>query len=149
MILASEEEQGAVVASESVKHFPHDDGMVAAFVTLHDLAFEIADSAVQHCGAVSAFVPIQAGELVRALGGEAARDLFLIFVKKINRKYIRLNEARITLGSLIDANQDERRIERQRRKGVGGETKRRACGVFRRDNGYAGRKMTEYSAQLL
>ena len=46
MILAAEEKQGPVVARDAVKHFAHNDGMVAAFVNLDDLAFEMADGAV-------------------------------------------------------------------------------------------------------
>jgi hypothetical protein len=88
------------VAGDPVKHFADDDGVIATFVSLDNLAFEIADSAVQNGGAMSAFVPIQAGELIGAFGGEAARDLFLILVKKVNRKYVGLNEARIALCSL-------------------------------------------------
>jgi len=93
VVLALEEQQRPIVAGDSVKHFAHDDGMIPAFVALHDLAFEMADSAVQDGDAVGAFVPIQAGELVGAFRGEAARDLLLIFVEKIHRKYIGVNEA--------------------------------------------------------
>ena len=100
------------MARDSAEHLAHDNGVIAALVTLHNLAFEMADGAVQDGGAVSAFVPIQAGELIGALGGEATRDLFLIFVEKVNRKYIGLNEARIALCALVDANQDQRGIER-------------------------------------
>ena len=46
MILAFEKEQRPIVARDSVKHFAHDNGVIAAFVTLHNLALEIADSAV-------------------------------------------------------------------------------------------------------
>ena len=100
------------MASDSAEHFAHDNRVIAALVALHNLALEMADSTVQDGGAVSAFVPTQAGEFIGALGGEAARDLFLIFVEKVNRKYIRLNEARIALCSFVDANQDQRGIER-------------------------------------
>ena len=100
------------MARDSAEHLAHNNGVIAAFVALHNLAFEIADSAVQDGGAVRAFMPIHAGELIGALGGEAARDLFLIFVEKVNRKYIGLDEARIALCSLVDANQDQRGIER-------------------------------------
>jgi len=100
------------VVSDSAQHFAHDNGVITAFVALHNLALEMADGAVQDGGAMSAFVPSQAGELIGALGGEATRDFFLIFVKKVNRKYVGLNEARIALCSLVDANQDQRRIER-------------------------------------
>ena len=86
-------------------------------------------------------MPLQAGKLIGALGGEAARYLFLIFMEKVNCKYIGLNEARITLRSLIDANQDERRIERQGCKGVGRETKRSTGIVSRRDHGDAGNEV--------
>jgi hypothetical protein len=106
MVLASEEKQWPVMARDAMQHFAYDNRVIAAFVTVDNLAFEIANSAVQDGGAVSAFVPTQAGKLVGALGGEAARDLFLILVEKINRKYIGLNETAIALGSLIDANQD-------------------------------------------
>lgn len=112
MILAPEEEQRPVVASDSTQYFAHDNGVIAAFVALHNLALEMADSAVQDGGAVSAFVPSQAGELIGALCREATRNLFLIFVEEVNRKYVGLNEARIALGSLVDANQDQRGIER-------------------------------------
>ena len=100
------------MASDSAQHFAHDNGVIAALVALHNLALEMADTAVLDSGAVSAFVPSQAGKLIGALGGEATRDLFLIFVEKVNRKYVGLNEARIALGSLVDANQDQRGIER-------------------------------------
>src|SRR5262249_2572492 len=93
MILALEKEQRPVVASESTQHFTHDNGMIAAFVTLHNLALEMADGAIQDGGAVTAFVPGQAGKLIGALGGKAARDLFLIFVEKVNCKYVGFNEA--------------------------------------------------------
>ena len=81
------------MANESAQYFTHDNGMIAAFVTLHNLALEMADGAVQDSGAVTAFVPGQAGELVGALGGKAARDLFLIFVEKVYCKYVGLHEA--------------------------------------------------------
>ena len=54
MILTPEEEQRPVVASDSAQHFTHDNGVIAAFVTLHNLALEMADSAVQDGGAVTA-----------------------------------------------------------------------------------------------
>src|SRR5215475_9748806 len=148
MILALEKEQWSVVASESAQHFTHDNGMITAFVTLHNLALEMADGAVQDSGAVTAFVPGQAGKLIGALGGKATRDLLLIFVEKVYCKYVGLNEARIALCSLVDANQDQRRIERQRCKRVGREAERRAGIVFCGDDGDAGGKVTEDSAQL-
>src|SRR5262245_55227952 len=112
MLLTPEEEQRPVVASDSAQHFAHDNGVIAAFVTLHNPALEMADSTVQNSGAVSAFVPSQTGEFVGALGGEATRDLFLIFVEEVNREYVGLNETRIALCSLVDANQNQRGIER-------------------------------------
>ena len=100
------------MAGDTAQHFAHDNGVIAAFVAVHNLALEMADSAVQDGGAVSAFVPSQAGELIGALGGEATRDLFLIFVEEVNRKYVGLYETRIALCSLVDANQNQRGIER-------------------------------------
>ena len=46
MILAFEEKQGAIVVCDAAEHFAHDNGVIATFVTLDDLAFEMADSAV-------------------------------------------------------------------------------------------------------
>ena len=100
------------MASESAQHFAHDNGVIAALVALHNLALEMTDGAVQDGGAVGAFASRQAGELIRGLGGEATRDVFLVFVEKVNCKYVGLNETRIALCSLVDADQDQRRIER-------------------------------------
>jgi hypothetical protein len=74
--------------------------------------------------------------------------VLLLFAKDVDAEMRRAGEGGIAACSLVDAYQHQRRIERDRGKGVGGEALRCAFGIERRGHGDAGRKTAERSPQF-
>ena len=100
------------LSEEHSEDLADDNGVVAAVVAGGDFALHLTQRAVDERSAVSAGAPIQVGEFIDPLGGEAARDIFLILAQKIHVKAVSRFEAGVAGRSLIDADDHQRRIER-------------------------------------
>src|ERR1044071_2409747 len=89
VVLPFEEEQRlALVGGRGMQDFADVNRMVAAVVGVDDLAFDVADRAVDEREAALARAPFEAVELRHAFRREAARDFFLV-----DRKSTRLNSS--------------------------------------------------------
>jgi hypothetical protein len=74
--------------------------------------------------------------------------VLLILAENVDSEVRRSGERGIAACGLVDAYENERWIERDRRKGAGGEALRCSVGIERRCDGDAGRKAAERSSQF-
>ncbi len=132
-----------------MENFADDDRMIAAIQALGNSALDVTENTVKNRGAVRSLMPLEAGEFIDSFRREAPRELLLMFSQKIDRKGIPAFEAGIALRRFVDADQHQRRIERQRQKGIGRESVRAAASIECGNNGHAGGKMPHDAAQFL
>src|SRR5208337_4229793 len=116
----------AVTAAEEQQRFTFGGGlglldlaevnrMVAAVDRGGHFALEIRERTGEDRGAVRAHTVTHALELVAAADRELARQRFLVRRQYVDGEHLTLLEARIALGLLVDADQRQRRHQRDRR----------------------------------
>src|SRR5262249_34966052 len=82
-------------------------------------------------------------------GGEATGDRLVLAVQEVDAEAAGLAKRRIALALMVDADQHERRIERDRREGAGGETCGAEVGVAGRHDRDAGREVSEATTKIV
>ena len=112
MVLAAEEQQGLPIATLGALHLADVDGVVAGVVRRDDPAFDMRQSAVEDRGTGAAVPAGQVHELVAARDGEVPRHLLLPVGQDVHDEGLGEAEGGMALGPLVDADEDERRIER-------------------------------------
>jgi hypothetical protein len=111
LVLSFEKKQWPSVRGIGVDDFADDDGMIAAVVALSNFALDIAERRIENRCPVLAWMPLQAGKLINALGRKTTRHIFLMFTEKVDRETVLQIEARIALRAFVNADQDQRRIQ--------------------------------------
>ena len=117
------------------------DGVIAAVVALADRALDVSDGLVQERNAVAAHVPCGILKLLDPLGGKAVGEVFLVFAQQVDGKHPGVLETIVAVGLLVDADQHQRRVEGEGRKGIGGDPGGDSRLVLGRDDGYSGGEM--------
>src|SRR5262249_44055407 len=80
------------------------------------------DHVVQQRHAGYAMAVAGAAEAIVVAGGEAAGERLLVFAKHVHAKMTALREQGVNRGTLVNANENQRRLERQRREGADGHS---------------------------
>ncbi|MCY1461369.1 hypothetical protein D9M71_790210 [compost metagenome] len=83
-------------------------------------------------------MPLDAGGLVLALAGEGVGFGLLVAGEQVNGELLALVQHRVGVGTIVGAEQHQRRVDRQGAEGAGGDTDDVALGVERGDHGHAG-----------
>src|SRR5207249_7819480 len=122
MIAAAKKEQGAPFAGVGTLDLADVDGVIAGVVRGDDAAFDVRQRALENRRAGAAAATGQVDELVAARHREPARQLLLMLVEDVHDEHLRPVDRRIALRALVDAHEDERRIERDRGNGVRGQS---------------------------
>ena len=137
-------EQRIALAHHDFLNLRDEDRVVAGILRRVQSAFEIRQSAVQHRSAMRRAVKARARVPLRVsviLGGSRVvfRDGLLILRQHIHPKPLLGMQVGMSPRAMVHANQHQRRIERDRGKGIGGHALHLAL-VIHRDDGYSGRK---------
>lgn len=103
-------EQRSTFLPIGVENFAKDDGVVARRNGLARRTFEPGECSAQkrHTGLTR--VPVDTAEAIEAALGEAHGDRFLVLGEHVNAKMARLFEMTKDVGTMVDANQNERRF---------------------------------------
>jgi hypothetical protein len=149
LVLTFKKDQRLSAGRVRCYNLANDDRVIASIVALPDSAFDVTERGVQYGRPIRSFSPLQPGEFIYPFGGKAAGNILLLFAEEVDCESIHRLEAVVALRRLINADEDQRGIQRQRHEGVGGKPVGRSFFVLGRDDGYAGGEMTHYSAQLL
>ena len=124
-----------------------ENGVIASRV-FGDLGhFEARAAARKDRGAADAGVPRQAGKAVGRPGGEAIRQILLIGGQHIDGVVAGLAEGGQVVRLVVEAPEDERRLERDGGEGIDGQADGVAVRVDGRDDGDAGGIAAEGVAQ--
>ena len=122
--------------------------MVAAFVAGGHPAFEVGQGAVEQRHAESAQGVGYPFELLNAFGGKTGREFFLFKRQEVDRKDLGFLEAGVAVDGFVNADQQQRGVERQRAEGVSGQAEGFVGFVLGGDDGHAGGKVPHGVAQL-
>src|SRR5258706_2908701 len=123
----------------------HDDDVVAGAVLGVDDAVDPGQPTTQHRRAVARRLPVDAGELVGALGRHQPAELLLVLGEDVDAELAGRLDPRPRTARVRGAERDERRVERDRRERVGGQPDRLvAVGIDRGDDGDAGGEVAEH-----
>src|SRR5208282_861341 len=148
-VAPAEEEQRFGLASLGLLDLADIDSVIAAIVRGGHLAFDVTYAAGQDRRTVGADVVANAIELLAAAHGELAREVLLVRCQDVDGERPGLVKACVAFGLLVDANQEQRRHQRDRGKCVRGESMHLAGLSKRRDDRNAGREMTHHTAQFI
>src|ERR1043165_3346518 len=113
-VRSPEIEERRALARGGVDDFADEDGMIAADDLVVHAAFERAKSVRNERHAEGSAADLQAGELVAAAGGGAAGAVGLIHGQDGDAKGLRLHDGVVARRRLGNADEDERRVQRQR-----------------------------------
>src|SRR5439155_215288 len=148
-VLSLEEDEGRATPELGVLDGADVDHVVSPLVRLDDATLDVAERPVEHRCAQPTEVVGDAGELVAAGLGEARRERFLVLGQDVHDEAFRIEEVRVALGRLVDADEEERWDEGERRDRVGGEPVEPAAAIAGGDDGHAGGEEAHHPAQLL
>src|SRR5438270_5968501 len=140
MVGATVIKQRAAVAMLGVQDFGDQDGVVAGIYQAVRTAFERGQRAGDQRHALVPGVPFDRVEPVVPAPRKMYRKILLALMKNIDTQALRPAKALENVGTVIDADQNQRRIERNRCKRVRGHAVRAPLGVRNRDDGDAGGK---------
>jgi len=124
------------------------DRVVAAGQKFRNATFHRGNGSCDERRAGRAIAISDLAKLVGLAGGEAARDEFLILGQHVHREGAADLQAIVNSSALVDANQRQRRFERQRTESGHRDSHRLSIGELYRDDRHAGGKVSQGSAKL-
>jgi hypothetical protein len=107
---SKESESGAVVGAAG-QDGTYDDGVVARFGRLMNLAFQVGERAWDNRNGVVAVLKVKAGEVVLPALGKTHRDRLLAGSEDIDHEAAAGEDGICTAGTLVEADQEHRRLE--------------------------------------
>src|SRR5258705_3522171 len=150
IVAAAEIDQRVPSADARALDATDEDRVVALEVHVDGRALEVGERVVEERQAQRAQRERHALERVLDLGrGEPARDAFLVMTEYVDREPLARDQGRIALRLVVDADEDERRLERDRREGARGETGRPAVAVAHGDDRHARGEMAQRMAEFV
>ncbi len=128
-----------------------EDGVIASRIGVDGRALDLGERVLEDGKPDGALAVRGALELLGAArrGCEAAGQLLVIEVQDIDREAAVSVKGLVALGGVGHADQDEGRVEGNRRDGAGGETGGLACGIPRRDHGDAGSQVPQHTPKIV
>ena len=150
-IFPAEVQQRVSLADDHIFHFGDEDGVIAGILRRVQTAFQVGERSVQNGGAVGGTVEARAErggiELIAVGAGVKIGNRLLIGSQHIYSETLLRVEMRMRAGFIIDADQDEQRIERDGAEGVGGHAVNLAVKVDG-DDGDSGGEAAQGAAKL-
>src|SRR5207253_2757210 len=128
-------------------HLADEDGVIAAGKLAGDAAFERSDGAVEQRHAEVAAGDRHVGELVLDARGEAVREIGLRGAEDAHAELAGGDDRFVRLHGFFDADEDERRTEREGRERRHGHAVRAAL-VLGRHHGHAAREVGHGELEL-
>jgi len=122
--------------------------VVATLVAGGHPAFEVGQGAVEQRHAKPAQGVGYPFKLLNAFGGKAGREFFLFKRQEVDRKDSGVLETGVAVDGFVNADQQQRGVERQRAEGVSGQAEGFVGFVLGGNDGHAGGKVPHDVAQL-
>src|ERR1700681_4443729 len=146
----------AVAATEKKQRFSVDgcglldlaeiDGVVTTRISCTKLALDVPESSLENRCSVGAWPISHALKLGASAHREAARKRFLIVGKNVDREDLALLEEGVALGLLVDTDEQNRRLQRDRSKGVGRQAVGLPVAGMGGDHGHPSSEMSHHPA---
>jgi hypothetical protein len=103
------------------QHLSDDDQMIASLHAVVKFAIQPRRGIGKYRAVGDAGHPRQIGEFVGRFRSERPGQVLLVLAKDIDAEMVCSGEGGIAACALVNADEDERRVERHTRKGVGGK----------------------------
>lgn len=145
---AAKEDEGLAGEGGVVAYFGQEQQVVAAVVAYRVAAFEVGAGPDEQGRAERSGKPFHAGEAVLRRAGEAVRQRALPGGEERNAEVGRFLEPRQQAQAPRQAEDDERRLERDRVERIDGQTQRCPFGRARGQHGDARGELAQGAAQL-
>jgi hypothetical protein len=104
-----------------MNHFTEEDDVIAGMGFSNYATDKVSGGPFQQRATCDAVAAVNFGETVRELSCESAREMMLVRREDVNRKMTRFSEIQIFGGGFSQAPHHERRLKRDRCKGIYGE----------------------------
>src|SRR5262249_106574 len=111
-------EQWFAVTNHRRFDLAYENGMVAAFISGNDATFQTGERIVRQWRAFDALFISNARETIRVFGSKAARQGFLLLIEDVNREKSAFRKGVVNGRLVVNADENERRVKRQRTKGA-------------------------------
>ena len=149
--MAAVEEQGLAFVAFHAFYFAEEDGVIACGMFGDDVAGEFGEAAIEERNAAGgpAIANAEAGMLFRGLFefGEILGECLLVFAQDADAKAALRFQEREKPGFVIYADENEKRIQRDRSEGIGGHAMHKSRAALSCNDGDAGGKRARYSAK--
>jgi len=127
---------------------PDEDGVVSPRHSAALLALDVRDGSIDHWNATLIFLVADAAEPIGVVGRKAARYSFLLRRENVEDEMRAALERRVHVMLLVDRDEHERRVERNRRDGARGHPDQLAIRLAAGEHRHAGGKAAEELAEL-